>query len=132
MNDAIVLTYALYLSISITMTIWVAQTLFRNGRAFLVEVFHSNAELADSVNRLLVVGFYLINLGFICRMLATDVDVNGARAAIELLSQKLGIVLLILGAMHFFNLFVFASIRRNAKRAERRARFGMTEGVEPA
>lgn len=132
MNDAIVLTYALYLSVSITMTVWVAQTLYRNGRAFLVEVFRSNAELADSVNRLLVVGFYLVNLGFICRMLTTSAQVNGARAAIELLSQKLGVVLLVLGAMHFFNLFVFASIRRSAHRAERRARFGLTEEAEPA
>ena len=58
-------TYLLYLVISIGLTIWVAHTLHKNGRIFLVDVFHGNEPLADSVNHLLVVGFYLINLGYV-------------------------------------------------------------------
>ena len=61
--DFVVVTYGLYLVISIALTTWVARTLFRNGRVFLVDVFHGNAPLADSVNHLLVVGFCLVNLG---------------------------------------------------------------------
>nr|HNH83010.1 hypothetical protein [Acidobacteriota bacterium] len=63
--NIIVMTYLTYLVLSIILTIWVAQTLHKNGRVFLVDVFHGNIELADSVNHLLVVGFYLINLGYI-------------------------------------------------------------------
>lgn len=107
-------TYLLYLAISICLTIWVARTLFRNGRVFLVDVFHGNETLADSVNHLLVVGFYLINLGYITRMLRLTSGVDDLRQAIEALSLKLGTVLLVLGAMHFLNLFVFSSLRRHA------------------
>ncbi|HKF94777.1 MAG TPA: hypothetical protein VKB96_09275, partial [Gammaproteobacteria bacterium] len=67
--NPIVITYLLYLAISIALTVWVAQTLFKNGRLFLVDVFHGNEALADSVNHLLVVGFYLINLGYVSLML---------------------------------------------------------------
>jgi hypothetical protein len=60
--DVMVLTYVAYLVISVGLTVWVARTLLSNGRAFLVDVFEGDGGLADSVNRLLVVGFYLINL----------------------------------------------------------------------
>jgi hypothetical protein len=107
-------TYLLYLAISIILTIWVARTLFRNGRVFLVDVFHGNEKLADSVNHLLVVGFYLINLGYISLMLRLGYDIKDARYSIEALSLKLGAVLLVLGGMHFLNLLVFSRMRRQA------------------
>ena len=69
MQTEIVVTYAMYLILSIALTIWVARTLFKNGRIFLVDVFRGNEAIADSVNQLLVVGFYLINLGYISLML---------------------------------------------------------------
>lgn len=99
---------------SITLTIWVARTLTSNGRRFLVDVF-GEEELADSVNRLLEVGFYLINLGYITLALRLGYDIAGARGSIEALSRKVGWVLLVLGAMHFFNLYVFSRIRRRTK-----------------
>ncbi len=117
-NTAIVWTYIAYLCLAIPVTVWVAQTLFKSGRVFLVDVFHGNENLADSVNHLLVVGFYLINLGYISLMLKIGGDIAGARESIEALSTKMGLVLLILGVMHFFNLYVFARIR-SARMRER-------------
>ncbi len=113
MNET-VLTYGLYLALAVGMTIWVARTLHKNGRIFLIECFHGNTELADSVNHLLVVGFYLINIGFVSLYLRTTEDVLGARGVFEVLSGKMGIVLLALGAMHFFNLLVFTKMRKRA------------------
>ena len=114
-NNIIVVTYLTYILISVTLTIWVARTLYKRGAIFLVEAFHGNRELADSVNHLLVVGFYLINIGFVSLALKTADIINTSRAAIELLSDKMGMVLLILGGMHFFNLYVFSRIRRSAR-----------------
>ena len=110
----IVSTYLVYLLISVALTVWVARTLFRNGRIFLVDVF-GNEELADSVNHLLVVGFYLVNLGYITLALKLGYDIVGLRESIEALSVKVGWVLLVLGAMHFFNLYVFTRIRRRSQ-----------------
>ncbi len=107
-------TYLLYLAISIALTIWVAHTLHKNGRVFLVDVFHGNETLADSVNHLLVVGFYLINLGYVSLALKLGYDVTSAKEGIEALSVKVGMVLLVLGGMHFFNLLVFSRMRRRA------------------
>ena len=106
--------YFSYLAISIGLTIWVARTLHRNGRVFLVDAFKGNQELADSVNHLLVVGFYLVNIGYIALALKTDSPMATFRQIIELESVKIGVVLLILGGMHFFNILVFARMRNRA------------------
>ena len=111
----IVIAYIVYLLISVTLTIWVARTLHKRGAIFLVDAFQGNAELAASVNHLLVVGFYLINIGFVSLALKTPELINTSRAAIEMLSDKLGYVLLTLGGMHFFNLFVFSRIRAHGR-----------------
>src|SRR6266516_3612102 len=107
-------TYLTYLAISIALTIWVAKTLHKNGRVFLVDVFHGNEALADSVNHLLVVGFYLINFGYVCMALKLGYNVATTQEGIEALSVKVGMVLLVLGGMHFFNLFIFSRMRRRA------------------
>ncbi len=107
-------TYIAYLLISAAVTIWVARTLHRRGRPFLVKNFHGEETLADSVNDLLVVGFYLINFGYVALALKygdKPVDLQGA---IEFLATKVGLVLVILGAMHFANLAVFSRIGRKA------------------
>ena len=113
MNIEIV-TYLLYLGITIALTIWVAHTLHKNGRIFLVDVFHGNEPLADSVNHLLVVGFYLINLGFVSLALKLGYDIATPKEGIEALSMKVGTVMLVLGGMHFFNLLLFSRMRRRA------------------
>lgn len=113
--DIVVLTYTAYIILSIFLCVWVAQTLHKNGRVFLVDVFHGDESLADSVNHLLVVGFYLINLGYVSLALKIGYDIGSAREGIEALSWKMGLVLLVLGGMHFFNLLVFSRIHRRPK-----------------
>jgi hypothetical protein len=111
----IIVTYIVYVLISVNLTIWVARTLHKRGAIFLVDAFHGNEALAAAVNHLLVVGFYLINIGFVSLALKTTAEVATWREAIELLSDKLGWVLLTLGCMHFFNLFVFSRVRSRAQ-----------------
>src|SRR6059058_3862486 len=110
----IIWTYVVYIALSIPLTVWVAHTLHKNGRVFLIDSFHGNEELADSINRLLVVGFYLINIGYVALALREAQAPQDLRTVIELLSREIGVVLLVLGAMHFFNLLVFSKMRRRA------------------
>lgn len=105
------LAYFGYLIVSVLLTIWVARTLHRSGRVFLVDAFHGNEPLADSVNNLLKIGFYLINLGYIALYLQTYNPLQTLRQVIELESTKLGAVALVLGLMHFVNIFILAKVR---------------------
>src|SRR6516164_1171322 len=111
-STATLWTYASYLAVSVALTVWVARTLHKNGRIFLVDSFLGNEPLADSVNHLLVVGFYLVNIGFVTLALKYGDKAVDAQTGLEILSSKIGLVLVVLGVMHFFNLYVFSKLRR--------------------
>ena len=113
----IVESYMIYLVISVAVTVWVATTLHRNGRVFLVDAFGGNEKMADSVNHLLVVGFCLINVGFVTSVLKTQDQLATLRSAVEMVSEKIGFALLVLGAMHFFNLYMFSRFRKRLMEA---------------
>ncbi|MFF6993630.1 hypothetical protein ACFY93_01500 [Streptomyces sp. NPDC008313] len=110
--DLTVVSYVVYLVVSIGLTVWVARTLSKNGRIFLADVLQGNEKLADAVNHLLVVGFYLVNLGFVALYLSDDTVIHTTREVFEALSTKLGVVLLVLGVMHLGNVYILNRIRR--------------------
>ncbi len=111
--------YLIYLAVSVGLTVWVARTLHKNGRIFLVDSLAGNEALADSVNQLLVVGFYLVNIGFVTLALKYGEKAIDAQTVLEILSTKVGLVLVVLGFMHFFNLFIFSRMRRRALAGQR-------------
>jgi uncharacterized protein (DUF1800 family) len=104
------LAYAAYLVISIAMTIWVARVLSQTGEVFLIKCFGQDTELAQSTNRLLVIGFYLVNVGLICaRLDGWQVSQTGP---IPDVGSRIGVSVLALGAMHFFNMYMIAKFGR--------------------
>lgn len=113
--ELIVALYFIYTAIAIGLTAWVAHVLFKNGKIFLVEIFNGQEALANSVNKLLLTGFYLINFGYTVFALKTSYGIESYREMIEVLSVKLGLIILVLGFMHFFNLLVFFRLRRRAR-----------------
>lgn len=114
MDNIVVVHHIIYILISATLTVWVGRTLFNNGRIFLVDSFNGNEPMADSVNHLLIVGFYLINFGIVSLFLKLGSNPDNVVDFIELMSVKIGIVLLILGGMHYFNMFNIAMMRRKS------------------
>ena len=136
--DLTVITYVIYLVISIGLTIWVARTLSRNGRVFLADVLHGNEKLADAVNHLLVVGFYLVNLGFVALYLKCGRHGRATPAGSSRRCRSSSAsVLLVLGVMHLGNVYVLNRIRRRGLMERRAAPAGdrrraRTETAAPA
>ncbi len=118
MNDTsyLVPLYTAYALISVSLTVWLARTLFQSGAVFLEDVFKDTPKMADAVNRLLVVGFYLLNLGYAALIMKAERS-DTVIQAVEVLAWKLGALLLSLGLMHFVNLYVFYRIRRRSRLA---------------
>ncbi|MFC5049771.1 hypothetical protein ACFPK9_03980 [Rubritalea spongiae] len=114
MNEQIAV-YFVYIIACIGLTVWVANTLHQNGRVFLIEAFRGDEERADAVNHLLKVGFYLINVGFFLLFLKTGERPEGFVGAIEYCATKLGFVTLVLGGMHFFNMYNFDKMRKKGR-----------------
>ena len=104
-------TYLVYLVLSIGIIYWVGQTLHGNGRVFLVENFQGQEALADSINHLLLVGFYLVNVGFVSLALRYGTKPTDLVGAFEFLSTKVGLVVVLLGFMHFTNMRLLVRYR---------------------
>jgi hypothetical protein len=114
MVDRTVLTYALYLVITIPLTVWVARALHRYGEVFLNDVFHGDVHLAHAVNQLLVIGFYLLNFGYVAVFMTSHATIDSNRRLLEVLSTKVGGVALVVGVVHFANVWAFNAFRRRA------------------
>ncbi|MEM7115709.1 MAG: hypothetical protein AAF614_24925 [Chloroflexota bacterium] len=114
--NLVAVTYLIYIVLSVSITVWVAQNLFRNGRLFLRDAFGGDDEMANAVNHLLLVGFYLVNIGFVAMYLRLGTKPVTTVEAIEYVSSKVGVVLLVLGGMHFFNMYNFSKIRSKGRK----------------
>lgn len=106
--------YTIYAAVAIAMTALLARTLFKAGGVFLDDVFDGNQRLAQAVNRLLVVGFYMLNLGYGLFLLRAEPQ-ETAFDAVAYLVNRLAILLVTLGLIHFVNVFVFWKIRHRAE-----------------
>lgn len=105
-----ILVYVIYVGVAVGLTAWLARTLFKSGTAFLHDVFVGKPELAEAVNRLLVVGFYMLNLGYALYILRASRGLDGF-AAVQFLVNRLALLLVSLAAFHFSNVLVFWRIR---------------------
>jgi hypothetical protein len=108
-----VVTYGVYVVLSLAITIWVGRSLNKNGRVFLIENFQGREALADSINHLLLIGFYLVNIGFVSLALRYGTKPTDAVEAVEFLSTKIGLVVVVLGGMHFFNMNMLVKFRHS-------------------
>ena len=113
--DWVTASYLTYLAVTVPLTVWVASTLSTNGQVFLEDVFTDNAALAEAINKLLVVGFYLLNVGFVLLYLRTGETAYDLASLVEVVSVKIGVVMIVLGLIHFTNVYVFNSIRRRVR-----------------
>ena len=108
--------YTAYTVLSVAFTFWVGRNLFKNGRVFLIDSFHSDEKKADAVNQLLLVGFYLVNFGLVSLFLSVGTKPTTEIEVFEFLASKIGIVLVVLGGMHFFNMRNISNMRSKAHR----------------
>lgn len=101
-----ILALCLYLIITGYITIYVGRLLFIHGRYFLLQMFMNQAAVTDSVNKILLTGYYLVNLGYVSIMLTARTPVVTAADLFASLGTSIGRILLTLGVMHFINITV--------------------------
>ena len=110
-----IITYCFYLLITAVVILIVGKTLYKNGRPFLINVFHGNSSLADSINKLLLVGYYLVNIGYTVVALRVWQKISSVQSMTEILAYKIGLIIFILGIMHVFNVITLVITERFIK-----------------
>jgi hypothetical protein len=109
------IAYVIYLPLIIVLTWYVAHTLFKNSKVFMLDIFSGKEEIAYSTNTLFETGFYLLNLGFALLIMEISYQISSSRNLLEILSSKIGGFAIYPGLMLFFNLYLFFRGRRISK-----------------
>ncbi len=114
-TDLNFVAYLIYLPIIVTLTWYVAHTLFKNSKVFMLDIFRGKEDIAMSTNKLFETGFYLLNIGFALLIMEIAYEIGSNRNLLEILSTKIGGFAIYLGIMLFFNLYLFFRGRRISK-----------------
>ena len=125
-NSMLTIGYAIYLPIAIFLTLFVAKSLFKNARVFMLDIFHQKEDIALATNKLFEIGFYLMNIGFALLILKFNDGYNpidSSQELIERLAVKIGGFSIYLGIMLFLNLFMFFKGRKKSKVSEKKIEF---------
>ncbi|MEZ4803920.1 MAG: hypothetical protein R2852_00125 [Bacteroidia bacterium] len=101
-----IISYVIYLPITAWITIYVGKVCFVNGRAYLNQILHNRSELVNSINSSLLLGYYLLNIGYAATMLSFWPEIHDFQNLILELSRRIGLIIISLGLMHYFNLTV--------------------------
>jgi len=99
-----VLAYVFYLLVTVYVIVIVGNVLHKNGRTFVINVFHGNISLADSINNLLLTGYYLLNIGYCIITLRIWTRIETFQQLTEIVSFKIGVIVFLLGLIHLFNI----------------------------
>ncbi|MBM80919.1 MAG: hypothetical protein CMJ78_10035 [Planctomycetaceae bacterium] len=110
-------TYVGYLVVSVGATIWAARALNIHAPK-MIDSGEESKEDSFAITHLLTVGFYLINVGAICVALRIGNSVTDVTSAVELLSTKVGVILVGLGAVHFMILIALGVIRKSRNKRD--------------
>ena len=111
-------TYFIYIGISLILTILVGIILGKTGRALLLEYFHGNKNLAENINRLILLGYYLLNIGYISLTTNTGIKVRDYEHMFEILSNKIGITFLVLAGFYLVDMLLLFKLRKKNKHLE--------------
>lgn len=109
-----VLTLSIYLFVIIFVIFGIGRSLFKNGQAFLNDIFPHSIELAKSLNHLLITGFYLLNIGYSIFVMRNLPDILSMSDMANVLVQKVGFILLFLGVIHLLNVYVLFRMRKKS------------------
>jgi hypothetical protein len=103
--------YVLYGIACAALVAGLARILHWAGDVFLKDAFRERPDQAQAVARLLDIGFYLVSVGYVSTTYRSWVYFTRPVDVADVLATKLGILLLLLGFLHVFNILVLAIFR---------------------
>ncbi len=116
MNNYNFISYLIYLPITFYITVIVGWVLYKKGIVFLNDAFNSNLELASILNRFLLLGYYLLNLGYAAVSIHIFSEINSITQLIEELSKRIGMLIIGLALMHYFNMYTFSHFNKQIQK----------------
>ena len=111
------IAYILYFLITYFITVHTGLSFYRNGRIYILTLLEGNEALTSYINRLLLIGYYLLNLGYVALSVNEWDEIYTITGMLSTLSFKVGAIMLLLACIHFVNMAVILHIGRKQHQA---------------
>ena len=105
--------YIIYLSLMVFLIVFVGRYFYTNGRVFIIALFNGNVSLADQVNKLLLIAYYLFNIGYAFMKLSDWQKITTIEALLGSVTSNMTTLILILAVTHYFNMLVIYLFSRS-------------------
>jgi hypothetical protein len=107
-----IIAYIIYLFLTYVITVHVGLMFYRNGRIFILNLLQGDERLTDFINRILLTGYYLLNLGYAALMISSWKTITTWTDVLVSITTMTGKIMLLLGVIHFFNMLVIFFISK--------------------
>ena len=98
--------YGLYIALMVFIIVYVGRHFYKNGRIFILTLLRGNASLTDAINRLLLLAYYLFNIGYAFLKLQHWQKITTVEGLFSSLAANMGMLVLILAFTHYVNMAV--------------------------
>ena len=105
--------YFVFITLVSFIIIYVGRYFYTNGRVFIVSLLHDNVPLADNINRLLLVGYYLVNIGYAFIKLKQWPKIDAVATWFSSLATNMATLILILALLHYMNMLIIYSLSKS-------------------
>jgi len=100
------IAYALFLTLVIFIIIVVGKICYKNGNVFVAALLPGHEDVCIRINKLLLMGYYLLNIGYTTMTLISWQTINNLPQLVELITYRSAIMICLLAVMHYFNIFM--------------------------
>jgi hypothetical protein len=101
-----IIGYLIYLSLTSVIIIKVGKLCYDNGNIFVSQLIPNHEELCHQINKMLLMGYYLMNLGYCAMTIISWEKIQSINQLIEIIATKSAIIILTIGFMHYINIIL--------------------------
>lgn len=98
--------YFCYAALTFFIIFWVGYVFYRNGRLYILGLFEGDEQATDRTNRLLLTGYYLLNIGYALVSIRNWETITSAAGLISSVCNKTGFLVMMLASIHYINMAV--------------------------
>lgn len=101
-----IIGYVIYLLITTFIIINVGKICYRNGNIYVAQLIPEHKDLCQKTNQVLLIGYYLLNLGYCAMTLISWDKIISYPQLVEVISIKTATIICIIAILHYFNIFI--------------------------
>jgi hypothetical protein len=101
-----IIAYAIYLSITIFIILRVGKICYKNGNIYVAELIPNHADICQKINQILLLGYYLLNIGYCAMTLISWQKIISLTQLTEIICFKTAVIIFIISVLHYLNIII--------------------------